>query len=64
MKLQRLKNNDLMIIVPSRQQGRWRQITSVALDAIETAPYQRYQDKRISEDLRMLRKELGCKYNT
>ena len=63
MKLQRLKNNDLMIIVPARQQARWRQITNAALDVIETAPNQGYQDKRISEDLRTLRRELGCKYN-
>ena len=63
MKLQRLKNNDLMIIVPARQQSRWRLITGVALEVIETYPNQGYQDKRISEDLRTLRKELGCKYN-
>jgi len=63
MKLERLQNNDLMIIIPSRQQGRWRLIAGYALENIESVHHQTYQDKRISEDLRALRRELGCKHN-
>ena len=62
MKLQRLKNNDLMIIIPAKQAGRWRLLTHCALDWIESGENLSYRDKETAKDIRILRRELNCRY--
>jgi hypothetical protein len=59
MKIQRLRNNDIMIILPSRQLSRWRLIVHAALDWFYTVNKPTYIEKMIIKDLETLKTELN-----
>jgi hypothetical protein len=62
MKLQRLKDNSLMIIIPPKQISRWRRIINYAHEYIFTSQDEiskwSSQDKAIMADLEELAKEI------
>lgn len=59
MTIKKLKNGDVMVIIPARQKNRWRAILYCAIEWIDSLPMPHcYQEKHALEDARKVRNSL------
>ena len=58
MTIRKLKNGDVMVIIPARHKKRWRLLLRYAIEYLLDGEYITYIEKRAAEDAEKLRDAL------